>query len=353
MNRCYSSYHRAAVAVTTAAVLGWLSQPTGHAASAWSDAQQAPTIQGPPPESRGGDRSSDRRPDGLEVLDRETRAIPLGPAGLLELKTASGDITVTTGRGREVQLEIVRRVRARSSDDAKRLLAQVKVVVDHQGDRATVAPAYEGGRWRDVRPDVTYVAVVPAGTRVAATTVSGHVHITDVRGEVTTLVTSGSVTIERASHVSSIRTISGTITLTDVSSRAGISVGTVSGRITADRVKADRLDCESVSGSIALQNVEAARVNIHALSGPITFAGPLAKGGRYEFQSHSGNLQLLLSGAGYQLQASSFSGAIQPEPNLLLKAVTATPRSLRATVGDGSATVVATTFSGQVGLGKR
>ncbi len=82
--------------------------------------------------------------------------------------------------------------------------------------------------------------------------------------------------------------------------------------------------------------------------------GSVARGGRYDFQSHSGEVRIVAVGSsGFELQASSFSGSIRPERGLTLRGVSTTSRSLRATVGDGGGLVVATTFSGDVTIGSR
>jgi DUF4097 and DUF4098 domain-containing protein YvlB len=292
-----------------------------------------------------------REPEGEPI--RETRTIALGPAGFLELKTASGSITVVAGGGRDVQVEIIRRARGRSPEEMQRSLDGVRVAVEHEGDRASVTAIYEGDRRSGPRADVSYNVTAPAGTRINASSASGNVTIRGIRGDVTTSLASGSIVIEDAEQLSSAKALSGTVTLRRVSSRSGLVVATVSGRIDAEGLKADSIEVDAVSGAISLRNVSTNRATVRALSGAIDFSGDLAKGGRYEFQAHSGNVHLAAGGAGFMLQATSFSGTIRPDPGLALKAVSSNPRSLRATVGDGSATVSATTFSGNVTIGRR
>ena len=51
-----------------------------------------------------------------------------------------------------------------------------------------------------------------------------------------------------------------------------------------------------------------------AVNGNIDYAGDLAKNGRYQFTSHSGDIRLVLSGAtGFELQANSFSGTVRSD----------------------------------------
>lgn len=95
----------------------------------------------------------------------------------------------------------------------------------------------------------------------------------------------------------------------DVTSDAGMTLGTVSGNIRIERVTARRVEVDSTSGSITARRVARARAALRTLSGQIEYNGELARGGRYEFQSHSGNVHAIAGGqAGFTLQASSFSG---------------------------------------------
>ncbi len=55
---------------------------------------------------------------------------------------------------------------------------------------------------------------------------------------------------------------------------------------------------------------------------------------------------------GFELQATSFSGRIRPE-GLSLQSMSMNRGSLRATIGDGSAVVVAQTFSGDVVISRK
>lgn len=341
---------RVSAAVVVAAVIGSVSTWQRSAGASESETSAPLPVQNSPARRAV---ESDRRQDGAETSDRETRVIPLGAVGFLELKTVSGDITVIAGNGRDVHLEIVRRARARTSDDAQRALAAATVVVDHQGGRASVTTVYRGDRRMAGRVEVALIATVPAGTRLSATSLAGNLLVRNVKGEVEAALTSGSIQLVNAGHVSSARTISGDITLSDVTSRAGLKVATVSGSIIADRIEADHVELDAATGTIVARNVSANRVTSRTLSGAIEYEGRFVRGGRYEFQSHSGKVQVTGRGSGFILQASSFSGTIQPSATLALKAVTASPQSLRATVGDGSATVAITTFSGHIAIARR
>ena len=73
--------------------------------------------------------------------------------------------------------------------------------------------------------------------------------------------------------------------------------------------------------------------------------------GRYEFQAHSGHVRVALTG-GFDLEVRTFSGRVETDPSLGIDS-TGSRRALRGSVGGGGAVVVATTFSGNVWIGRK
>ena len=304
----------------------------------------------PPPPSAGS--GGDTRGTAA-ASDRETRRLTLGATGSLELKTFAGDITVVGGSGRDVQVEIVRQSVARTDEEAKAGLKDIRVVTEHIGDHAALS-VVSATRRPSARVRVDYTVSVPAGTRVVASTVMGNVSVKGLKGELDVQATSGNITIANAAQVSSARTISGNIALTDAASPGGLALNAVSGNILLERVKTRQLDVDVTTGNVVVKNGAGEQVQIRSLSGSIDYTGPVSRGGRYQLQTHSGELRLLITGGtGFDLQASSFAGEIKADSSLTSKAVGMTPQSLRATVGDGSAHVVAITFSGNVTIGRK
>lgn len=295
------------------------------------------------PAARAGQDRSMR----IERSDRTSRTIALGPNGLVELRNVAGNITVTAGSGRDVVVEIVREARARTEADAALGLQQVQVNVDHRGERAAVETVYPRGR-NPFQVTTTYTVTAPAGTRVTARSVSGDVTVRGISGDVSVEAVSGSVVVQNAGRITQARAISGDVRLTDIDADGAVSAGTVSGNVVLERVRARRISAESVSGSVRASDVTTDGVTLRSLSGTVEYAGRLAPNGRYEFDSHSGSVRIVVPGdAGFELQARSFSGRIRPE-GLTLQAISMDRGQLRATVGNGSAVVIAKTFSGDV-----
>lgn len=289
--------------------------------------------------------------------DEETKVLTLGANGSLELKTVSGDVTVVAGSGRDVRIAITRRSRGRSTEDARLGLQRVTVTVDQQGDRAVVATQYPDNGRRDSSDnysvDVSFNVTAPAGTRVSATSVSGNVRVENIKADVSMNVVSGNVALVGAGKVADVKTISGDVTVTDVAGDS-VTLGTVSGNVIIDRTTARQLEAETTSGDVRATSVSTDRATLRSLSGDVVYAGGISKGGRYEFQSHSGNVSFDPTGSvGYDLQAMTFSGTITPPRGMTSNSLsTSRSRAFHGTIGSGGASVSITTFSGNVRVGK-
>ena len=293
--------------------------------------------------------------DAAEVEDRETRTFALGPTGELELATFIGDITVTAGSGKEVRVDILRRARAANEKDAKAGLAEVNVAADRRADRLIVAVVAPRRPSVPARVSVSYTVTAPAGTRLTAKTVNGNVEVKGIKGGLAAQVTTGNITIANAGNLSMLRSISGNVMVSNVESAGRLDLNVISGSVTLDRVKVRELEIDVTTGDVRVTDGSSDAVEIRSLAGSIDYAGALARGGRYRLQTHSGEVRLLMTDkTGFDLQASSFAGRLKVDPDWLPKGTTAAmPRSMRVTVGDGSASVVATTFSGNVTVGRK
>jgi DUF4097 and DUF4098 domain-containing protein YvlB len=173
-------------------------------------------------------------------------------------------------------------------------------------------------------------------------------------GDLSVDVVSGDIQINNATRVMNVKSISGDTILTDIQNDAVLTVGSMSGDLTLQRIKVRRLAVNVVSGDVAATDITADGVELTSTSGNVEYTGPLTKGGRYNLQAHSGDVRLVFTGGvGFDLRADTFSGRIQSDASVELKSTTSNRRTLRGTVGDGSAVVVATTFSGNVIVSRR
>ena len=113
---------------------------------------------------------------GTEQTERFVGTYTVGADGALDLTQIAGDVRVTTGRGNEIRVEAIKRVRHRDASEAKRLLGLLRIEATQVGSRLeirTVYPRVSGSR--SLSASVDYTITVPATASVAAKTVSGDV----------------------------------------------------------------------------------------------------------------------------------------------------------------------------------
>ena len=279
----------------------------------------------------------------------EKRSLAIGASGSLELRNYGGDITVTAGSGNEATVEIVRRARGRSDAEVKTALDEVTVQVDHRGERASLQVVDGRARDRDrTQVDVSYTVTAPAGTRLNVNSLGATVRVTGIKGDVAIEVAGGDITVA-GSRVSRVKSMGGDITLTDVDADTSLEVGTFGGDIVIERAKMRRLNAETMGGNLTARDIAADEATLKTLAGDVEYVGALARNGRYEFRTHSGDVRLTVpANAGFEIEATTFSGTVQPSAGLSLQPSANNRRSLRGVVGDGSARIIASALSGDV-----
>jgi DUF4097 and DUF4098 domain-containing protein YvlB len=288
------------------------------------------------------------------ATDRQTRTLAIGPNGTLELNNLSGDITVTVGGSREASVELIRESRGRTDADAKTGLARVTVDSRVVGTRATVKTDYPNERQSNYSVSVDMNVTVPAGTRVVVHSVSADVKVTGVRGELSVTTISGDLTLTDVGAVAEAKTASGDVKITGSMGDATLDAGTLSGDVILLQVKARRITASTVSGSVSARDVLCDSATLSTMSGDAIFLGELARNGRYEVTSHSGDVRFSPTGSvGFVLTASSFGGDITSSLPLQTENTRTRRRSLSGKVGDGSATVTLQTFNGDITVGAK
>ncbi len=315
------------------------------------------------PRSSWLDRYQESR-QGPEQTERLTETYKVGADAAVDLSQLAGDVRVTTGRGNEIRVEAIKHVRHRDRDEGKRLLTLLRIDVTQVGNRIEIRTMYPRTTGRNTSASVDYSITVPADAAVAVKTVSGDLSVTGVRGEVRAETISGDVDVVATPNLAVAKAISGDVRARDIGAATTLTLGTVSGTIIATALKVKTLDAGSVSGDVQLSNLHVERLIAKTVSGGIEFDGSLARAGRYEFNAHSGDVRLVLTGAtGFELDASTFSGSIRSDFPITLRSTGRnddpgarrglTSRSIRGTYGDASAILSIRSFSGTVVITKK
>jgi hypothetical protein len=312
-------------------------------------------------------RSVDRAVSGVyqqgreEQSERLTRTLKIGADGELDVSNIAGDITVTRGSGSEATINAVKSARARTVDEAKRLLTLVEVTFAERTGRGEVRTRYpeqdelRRNGLRNANVSVTFTITAPQGARLTLTSISGSIGVTDIKGDLVLNSISGDVRVAGAGRIATAKSVSGSIEITDTQIDGALEAGSVSGDVTVRKVRARRLDLGTVSGDVVAQDVQSERVQGHSVSGSVEFSGSLTRNGRYELNSHSGDIRIAVpADVGFELDANSFSGSIRSDlPVTTRGRDSVNRRTLRGVYGDGSAVLDVTTFSGSVVITKR
>ncbi len=201
--------------------------------------------------------------------------------------------------------------------------------------------------------DADFEVSVPAGVHLIASTWSGSLTVHGVHGEVEAHAQSGDIEVRDAGDRLEVETLSGDVTVQGV--RGDATIHTLSGDVTLERAAAT-VEVETVSGDIDLGGMASRQIRTNSTSGDLSFAGAIVEGGRYEFQTHSGELRLQLpANVGAQLSLSTFSGEIDSAFPITLIAGdhgigAAQAKKMNFSLGKGTARIIAETFSGDVTL---
>src|SRR2546423_1046090 len=253
--------------------------------------------------------------------------------GTVDLSLASGKITV----------------HGWDSPDVK-ILASTETGVlrfDATPSRLTLRVDPEGERERP-RGNASYDVSVPRGTRLRLQAVSGSVTASGSQGEISATTVGGAVDVSGGRRQVAIESVSGSVRVSQLSGE--LRVQNVSGNVRAENVSG-RVEASAISGTIRLIGLRANDVRAQTASGDIVYAGRVATGGTYDFESHSGSIRLTVPrSSGAQFRLETFSGSVQSD------FAAATPPAeqgrkggrVEFTIGDGRARVTARTFNGRI-----
>ncbi len=286
------------------------------------------------------------------------RTVEVGVGAALSIENVAGDIQVEGGTGASIVIDAVK-----SLDDERdaEMLKSVEIEVSQLGNRVRVSTEYGrgGGRHRGHGGDdvsVSFRVKVPKATEVEIHTVSGDVVLTGVDGAASAQSVNGDVRVTDVSELVHAKTVSGNVEVSRARSGRRAEIESVSGEVLVQTIDAAELTVSSVSGDVRLQGASSLRASLESVSGDLEYTGSIAASGRYEFQTHSGDVTLTLGDdVGFELEASTFSGEVDSQFPLETTRSKEKPkgRRLSAVVGDGSAFIEASTFSGDIQLLRR
>ena len=230
-----------------------------------------------------------------EIVERD---FAVGRLPRLHVRNVSGDTKISVGEDAKIHVRARKRVRGTSEERAKRLLENVEVRMDQDGDEVVLKPhLYEQDRgWADLfrggRVAVDFEITVPRESRIEGHTVSGDLEIAGTRGPLDAQSVSGDARLDDVQGPLRLKTVSGDAILTDFAGQ--LVANTVSGDLTFERVRLHGSDIVTVSGEVRID-------------------GELDKAREHRMKTISGDIDLRLTGGSYDIRFSSMSGDLDSE----------------------------------------
>ncbi|HEY2848565.1 MAG TPA: DUF4097 family beta strand repeat-containing protein [Gemmatimonadaceae bacterium] len=217
--------------------------------------------------------------------------------------------------------------------------------------RITLMTRSDHGRSGHTRVEI----MVPVGTRVQVSTVSGRVQVTGTQGEVDAGSVNGTVEVIGATDRITAHTVNGRVHAAKLSGRVRLS--TTNDRIEAEDIAGD-VTAESVSGRITLTGVKSSHVSAETVSGTVSYEGNIDPAGSYELSTHSGGVHMTIpDGSSANLELETFSGHISSAFPITLQpgeisSMSTHGKKMEFTIGKGGARISASTFSGNITIDK-
>ena len=246
-------------------------------------------------------------------------------------RNVSGRTSIRVGAVGEVVVSGRKYVRGSSADRAKRLLENVEMRMEQDGDEIRIAPhLYEQERtWVDLfrggRVAVDLEITVPRETRLDAHTVSGELAISGTRGPAEAHSVSGDVTIDDVQGPMRLKTVSG-----DASVRGF----------------AGAVDANSVSGEVSFQASRLRGASVVTVSGDVELDGDLEGDDDHRIKTISGDVDLGVAGASYTIEFRSMSGDVETELEADVTREGRRDKTVR--IGSGATRVRVKTVSGDL-----
>jgi DUF4097 and DUF4098 domain-containing protein YvlB len=267
------------------------------------------------------------QPAGAQTLDT---TLAVRPGARFELQNVAGTVEIRGTRRQEIRIR-VEYDRARIEIEGSPSAVQVRTVP------------------RRGMGEAQYTIELPTGTALTVNSISSDIDVQGVCGEAELQSFSGEVRLACGQGNVSVQSLSGDVTVSDV--RGRLEAGSTSGSVIVQNVRAD-VAAHSASGDLTLQRVEGQDVSAETVSGEVEFSGPIREGGRYRFQSHSGDVTIHPDGAlNATISVSTFSGDLESDfPVTLARGRHVRSREFEFTVGTGSARLAMASFSGTIYL---
>jgi len=256
----------------------------------------------------------------------------------VSVRNVSGETEIAVGDASEVFIRARKRVHGWSEDRAKRLLENVEIRMEQNGDDILIEPRlFEQERgwlelFRGGRVAVDLDIRVPRETQLDATIVSGDLSVTGTRGPIELRSVSGEVSVDDVQGPMRVRTVSGELDLTGY---------------------AGQLEANSVSGDIRIERSTVRSPDIVTVSADVEIDAVITADGSAEgrVKTVSGDVELSLSEPDVVIDFKTVSGDAEVEGPARVEKQGR--RDRRIVIGSGRGHLWVKTVSGDLSVRRR
>ena len=232
----------------------------------------------------------------------------------IEVDNRIGDVTIEGRDGPGVSLAVIKR----APDAATLERLKVKLVPDPSGViRVTAAVVLTGEEAQPLPTPLARVDIkltVPRGVHLDVRAWNGKVSVTGVRGGLSLAANRADFEVTGVEGAVSTANTRGRQQIVDV--KGEVSARNTFGDVVLDRVSGDSLEARVSEGGVVATHIRSRQVLITTTFGDILFRGELVAGGSYQISSHKGNVEVLVGGASFRLDAYSRDGTVDPQVEL-------------------------------------
>lgn len=304
-----------------------------------------------------------------EAKKTETQTVPLPRGSQLTIRIDDGNLSLTTWEREEAEIQITRRVWARSRREAERRLESIEVEIRRRlGEVEMVVFDREGGRhgsfWDLFNPEAwregygAWVEVelrVPEGTALWVEGNDLDVQLGGRLGKVTVRLDDGDIDVRDLEAASLLLdTDDGEVNLYRVNLPQGrASVATDDGRIRVEECRIGQMDTETGDADVAILRCDAEKLSVRTASGDVELEPDLNSLARLRVDTEDGDVVLALPPhVDAELEIETDTGRIRSELDLPVERAEEGGR-IQARLGSGRARITIFTEDGDVILERR
>ncbi len=189
---------------------------------------------------------------------------------------------------------------------------------------------------------------VPAWMAVDLSGTYLEISVEGTRADITAETVRGDVNVKGGAGILLLKSVEGEIVLDQAQGRATLSSVNNGIRVTGLR---GALLADSVSGTVRLQGIASSSVEVSTVSGDIRWDGEMAAGGKYQFGTHDGDVDVMLADpTNATVSVRPFNGRFRTMFPLKVPEEAGRRQRFSLVLGTGAARLDLETFSGTITL---